>query len=103
MTVLEKGKFIKNFVRKTGTNSKLVKIPHSNIVGYSKSDVAIIGDKIDASYWNAWEKFLLDKKNDEKTMENYPDYQHFLFALNNIDDTDINKYGLPEDFIVIDD
>lgn len=97
MTVLEKGKFIKNFVRtKDGK-----KIPHSNWRGYSKSDVESIEPKISESYWNNWENYLIDKKNDEKLQSQYSDYAHFLYALNSIDEKDIKKYNLPEDFIVI--
>ena len=98
MTTLEKGKFVKNFVR----TSDGKKIPHSNWKGYSVKDIADIEAKIDESYWLAWEKYLIDKKNDEPLQVQYSDYQHFLFALNSIDEKDIKKYGLPEDYIVID-
>lgn len=97
MTTLEMRKFVKNFVR----NKDGKKIPHSNWKGYSKKDIEDIKDKIDESYWNAWEKYLLDKKNDEKLQAQYSDYQHFLFALNEIDEKDIRQYNLPEDYIII--
>ena len=97
MTTLEYGKFIKNFVR--DSNGK--RPPHSNWRGYSKADVEQIIPKIDTTYLDNWSKFLSDKKNDEKLMSNFSDYQHYLFQLNSIEDADIKKYHLPEDFIVL--
>jgi hypothetical protein len=97
MTTLEKGKFIKNFCR----TSDGKKIPHSNWKGYSVKDIEEIEPKIDSIYWSAWEKYLHDKKNDEKLQSQYSDYKHFLFQLNDIDDKDIKKYGLPEDYIIL--
>ncbi len=101
MTVLEKGKFIKNFVRTTNDKNRIIRVPHSNRIGYSKADIENIESKIDSSYWENWERFLIDKKNDETLQAEYPDYQHYLFALNNISDEDIKKYNLPEEFIII--
>lgn len=100
MTVLEKGKFVKNFVR-IDKNGRLVRVPHSNRIGYSSNDIAKVYPKVDEAYWNNWEKFLKDIKEDGKWSENYPDWQHFLFALNSIDEKDVKKYNLPNDFIVI--
>jgi len=98
MTVLEKGKFIKNFVRtKDGK-----KYPHSNWRGYSSKDIEYLEPKIDSTYWSNWNKFLNDKKNNDDLMSQYPDYQHFLFSLNEIDPKDIKKYHLPTEFIIID-
>lgn len=102
MTVLEKGKFIKNFVRTTNQKkTKLIRVPHSNRIGYSKADIETIEPKIDSSYWENWERFLIDKKNDEELQAKYPDYPHYLYDLNSISDEDIKKYNLPEEFIII--
>ena len=100
MTVLEKGKFVKNFVR-VDKDGKLVKVPHSNFRGYSVQDMEQIEPQIDDSYWDNWEHFLTDKHNDEKLMAEYSDWQHYLYQLNGIDDEDIKKYDLPTDYIVI--
>ena len=100
MTVLEKGKFVKNFVR-VDKNGKLIKVPHSNFRGYSATDMEQIEPQIDESNWANWERFLHDKYNDDALMAQYPDKQHFLFSLNDIEDKDVKKYDLPTDFIVI--
>lgn len=97
MNTLEKGKFVKNFVRTQDGK----RVPHSNWRSYSKADIEAIEPKIDETYWNNWEKFLRDKKADEKLMSEYSDYQHYLFKLNSIDEKDIKKYNLPESMIII--
>ena len=101
MTILEKGKFIKNFVRTMSKSNNVVRVPHSNKIGYSSKDVAEISPKVDENYWNAWEKFLEDKKNNAQLQASYKDYQHYLFGLNHIDEVDIQKYGLPSEYIMI--
>ena len=97
MTILEHGKFIKNFVRDPNGN----RIPHSNWRGYSKADIEKIKSKIDDKYWSAWEVFLKDKKNDKNLQSQYKDYSHYLYALNSISDTDIIKYNLPKEYLII--
>lgn len=101
MTVLEKGKFVKNFVR-IDRNGKLIKVPHSNFRGYSANDMAQIEPQIDETYLSNWEKFLHDKYADDALMSQYSDRAHYLFSLNKVEDSDVKKYGLPEDYIVID-
>ena len=101
MTVLEKGKFIKNFVR-LNTNNKLIKVPHSNYRGYSTKDIELIEPLIDSIYWENWEHYLHDLKSNEDWKNNYSDWAHFLYALNSIPEEDIKKYDLPTDYIVID-
>lgn len=100
MTTLEKGKFIKNFVR-INKNNKLIRFPHSNKIGYSKNDVAIVEPQVDITYWNNWEKYLHDLKEDGSWEKTYNDWQHFLFSLNSIPEIDIKKYDLPTDFIIV--
>ena len=100
MTILEKGKFVKNFVR-INIDGKLSKIPHSNYRGYSKKDIEAIEDKIDSTYWDNWEKYLHDLKEKEDWTKDFSDWQHFLFALNSISDEDIKKYDLPTDYIIL--
>lgn len=102
MTVLEKGKFIKNFVR-VDKNGKLVRPSHSNKIGYSSADVEAIYPQVDENYWTNWEHYLKDIRDDGKWNDKYSDWQHFLFALNSIPDKDIKKYNLPTDFIIIKD
>ena len=97
MNTLEKGKFVKNFVRTQDGK----RVPHSNWRSYSKADIEAIEPKIDETYWNNWDKYLFDKKNDEKLQSQYSDYPHFLYALNSIDEKDIKKYCLPEEYIII--
>ena len=99
MTVLEKGKFIKNFVR-VDNNGKLSRAKHSNFRGYSKADVEAIEPQINPIYLKNWELFLQDQK-DSYDKELYPDWKHFLFYLNSISDEDIKKYNLPTTFIVV--
>lgn len=97
MTTLEKGKFIKIFVRdKDGK-----RLHHSNWRGYSKKDVEEIEPKIDSTYFENWERFLIDKKADDKLQAEYSDWPHFLYSLNEVSDADRKKYNLPSDFIII--
>ena len=100
MTTLEKGKFIKNFVR-INKNGRLIKFPHSNRIGYSKADVTYVEPLIDSSYWANWERFLEDRRKDIDEVNKYGDWQHYLFSLNSISQSDIDKYKLPNDFLVI--
>lgn len=101
MTALEKGKFIKNFVR-VEKNGKLIRVKHSNLRGYSVKDIEAIEPKISDDYWDNWEHFLKDKRDSGEYEKDYADWQHYLFALNEIDEKDIKKYDLPTDYIVID-
>lgn len=100
MTVLEKGKFVKNFVR-TKNGDKIVKIPHSNYRSYSKTDIEQIEPKVDTQYLENWAKYLKDIKDAEEWTKTYDDWAHFLYALNSIPEKDIVKYNLPIDYIII--
>lgn len=100
MTNLEKGKFIKNFVR-VDHDGKLVRAKHSNRIGYSSKDIENIEPQVDQQYWDNWEKYLRDIKDSENWTKDYSDWAHFLYALNSIPDSDIKKYDLPQDYIVV--
>ena len=101
MTVLEKGKFIKNFCRvdKDGT---LVKPRPSNFRYYIKKDIEVLESQVDNNYWSAWETFLKDQKSNKELQNQYVDWAHYLYALNTIDKEDIEKYNLPKEFIIVD-
>lgn len=102
MITLEYGKFIKNFVRvKSEKTGNLVRVDHSNWRGYSKDDVNQVIPQIDETYLNNWEKYLHDLRKNEDLMSQYTDWNHFLYQLNHIDEKDIKRYDLPENFIIL--
>jgi formylmethanofuran dehydrogenase subunit E len=101
MNTLEYGKFIKIFCRIKKEDGTLIRVPHSNIRGYSKKDVAGLLPKISTSFLTNWEKYLSDVKASEDWKNEAEDWRHFLYKLNSIDKDTICKYNLPSDYIIV--